>query len=1243
MKNKILSTALAALMLLTSIVAVFPISAAADENSITVNVAAPDASVDAAERLAAYKGDNGAYKFDTAEQMLKHELEAGYLDSVIAGEYVLYINKYIGTVYYQNILTGQVLVSNPYNHNSTGLVMDSDICSQVEINYSKLSDASSAATYYSSEWIGKGFDIKITQVDGGIAVTYDLGYKVENLIAPTAIMREDFDEFFAEPMFDKIAEHMEANFGPLSGTISTKYGALTSYDLGECDETIIRRNGCYDKARVLEATNKLLEYAQKKAGEDAPAVTYLNGIITSINSFFKNYNMYSVVALKNKDGEFSSTAKAEEFSRWRELIPGLGDADDNNAAYIIDGETVIETYLMVSNAVKGVLGNTISAETLKDIDDNTQCEITVADTPWFSLTLEYTLDEKGTLYVNIPTESISYNDEYYSITSITPVKYFGCGDIKLDGKVTDSYAFIPDGSGAIVEYADIVSINASTKVNVFGQDSCYSFIDTGKPTEQVTMPVYGMVTYSKANETTKANCGVDYATGGFFTIIESGASIASITLNSEMRDNKAWMYTSFSPYPMDRYDLSQTLSVGSMSFYNMLAKTYYEGDCKTRITMLTDPAINASAFASKYYDATYVGMAACYKAYLIECGILGDILETTEDLPLYIEALGSIDVVEKILTFPVTVSIPLTEFENVEQMYLDFIDAKGTLARLAQEERDAAKALENDRTADAEAQRRLHNNKAQKYDELAARVDSIININFKLTGFANGGMHFTYPAKLKWERSVGGKKGFKSLVAMAAEYNAKDGYTFGVYPDFDFLYISNTAAFDGIGLNRSASRLVDNRYASKQTWNPFLNVNGAYETTYKMLVRSDELDRLFGKFDKKYSTYGNNALSVGTLGSDLNSNFDEDHLKNREQALTDVKALLSKMANERNYSLMTEVGNIYSVQYVDHIINATIDSSHLKDFSYTIPFYGLVLHGYVSYAGTPINYSGLPNYDILRAIENGASLYYVLCCQNTNKLKEDEELSKYYGIDYYNWYSKILDQYHVLNGAIGDLQSYEITDHRTVIAERIIDADETRANYARLIKEFVDDKVNNNLRQILDDTLAAIRNDESYAELVGEKIYIYIDKADLISLISAQVNLTAEELAEFNIEAMIDAVAAIYSGEGYEVVYGNASSDALNYIDFGADDIIAADGGKYTSKYDYVTDSFAEDKDYDHSDFTCDNGNIVKVTYTNKATGATQVFYLNYNTFAVEITVSEGVSYTVAGLGFVKVAANENN
>lgn len=1221
--KRILSSALVLLMLFTTVVAAIPASAAPTD-SVTVTVNTPkDGTPAAKDILTTYKNE---YKFSSAEEMLNHELSLGYLDWVEAGEYRLYINRYTGIVYYRNMISGQTLVSNPYNPNANQQIKTFEgSFSQLEIEYFSITDTSeSTPVFYSSQWIGEGFDIVLTELEDGIRVSYSLGFRIEDFLTAGAIMADDFMDKIADPMFEKLAELLTTYCGPYDGirefdkpTVNGQ--TLSSYNLGSAsNKRLLYRTGtsseCYDGSNVWQALNSLQAIVDSKLAVGSNEKKIIQDYINNINNIFEAYSLNDPAFKLFADGTPMPDAETT-YQLWYDQVPGM---EEGGAAYVIKEENLVN-YRLINTAIRNNLGNSFTKDDRDAMLNKSQYVPSLSTSPWVNCAIEYTLDTDGALYVSIPTESISYNEENYAITSITPIKHFGTG--VMDG---EGYIFVPDGSGAIVDFEDIVDNNVNIYAQVYGQDACYAYVGDGKPNERVTMPVYGIVSQVEAGDTTSDAYGVDSVTNGFFAIIESGATFANISAISNLNTRYVYTYSSYSPYPNDKYDLSDTLSVSGLSFYNVVADTHFEGECKTRITMLTDDTVAEKRGLTSYYPASYVGMAACYKDYLKAKGVLGDIIDAADDIPLYIEALGSIDIIEKIMTFPVTVSSPLTTFEDVEMMYNQFSDAVNVLKAKAQEQRDLADALLADEGTKEDARIKVYQKKAAEYDALAAKVENIVNVNFRLTGFANGGVYFTYPAKLHWESSVGGKRGFKDLIAATKEVNKNSDKNFTVYPDFDFLYINNTEAFDGIGLNRSAARLVDNRYASKQVWNSLVGKSGMFEPTFSLLVSPDELDRLYEKFNKKYSKLGADTLSVATLGSDVNSNFNEDNPYNREQSLGYITALLDKMANENGYTLMTDVGNVYAVEYVDHILNATVDSTHLKNASYTVPFYGMVLHGYVSYTGTAFNYSGSPDYDMLRAIENGASLYYILCCRNTNNLKEDETLSKYYGIDYNNWFEKIAVQYKTLNDAISDLQEYEIVYHSPIIAERVIDSDETAANYRRLADEYVE-QFDVLLQAKLDAALAALRADPAYSGLVGQPVHIVIDRASLVSQMCEMVNLTAAELDELGFGAAVDAVIAKYDADYAVYTDGNTALVAQpNWLGFSAADMV------YTTKYDYVTDSLANAKDYDVTDFTCDNANVVMVTYKDAVTGDEVTFLLNYNVFSVEVKVDNTIDKTLA-------------
>ncbi len=1216
--KKILSSALIIVMLFMSLVAVLPVNAFAAEepgSTVTVDTTNVPKTQPTAEKVKNIVDEYLNYNYASAEDMLQYEIGRGYLASAESPESIVYVNVYTGLVYYKNKITGQILTSNPID---PGYQVTSDstklgLMSQIELTVSEKSNSSSEVSYNSLQWIREGAVLEVTGIEGkGLNVKYTLGDISEFFISPGVLLSDTFKTQICQPIFDNLEALLVEYCGEFEPQVAKKASSkvdLVSFKVTDHNDIEYKYSeNEYSMSGIKKVIDALSDYAKTKLGRNDANYKIIKEYCSAVTPIFTDSG-YGLIDSSN--------------------IDGVGENIKNEVAAIREGKPVYKIHHPenVDNlrAIDKALRTACPEYTMKTAEAHEQeCgyDPPEVNTPFITCCIRYLLDADGILTIDIPTDpsNLVFALDDYSITSITPLKYFGAGDMDKDG-----YIFYPDGSGTIIEFSDFYYGSDSDKTNtsiyvdspVFGNDYVYSTI-TGQHREQITMPVFGMV--NEVNVGTAAG-GYKEVTGGFFTIIESGASTATLCFESGGGINKyAATYSVIRPYPSDKYDLSKSLSVSGLGFYYVVAEKGFEGSYKYRVNMLTDEeqAVSTDYVLNKnYYPSDYAGMAACYRNYLVANGTLTPLAEFSKDLPLYIEALGSMDIIKRILTFPVTVSTSLTTFDDIETIYDELSNVNDAVASFRAKAADyrakAAEVAANNSTLDNDDEYiiEIYQQKAAHYEELADKVYNICNINFRLTGFANGGMYFTYPAKVKWERSVGGKRGFKDLLENAGDISDKAGYNFGIFPDFDFLFINNTALFDGINANGSAARMVDNRYASKQSYD---SIQQKYESLFALVLSTDSLDDLYTKFEKKYSKYDIDALSVSTLGSTLNSNFDEDNLINREAALGHVTGLLDRMANGDGYSLMTDVGNIYSVKYVDHILNATIDSSHFRYSSFTVPFYGMVLHGYVNYAGSPLNYSGSPDYDILRSIENGASLYYILCYENTNHLKEDELLSQYYGIDYANWHENILENYVTINEAIGDLQKHNIVDHDILIAERIIDSDEMKANYERLVNEFLAE-LSPSIENRIDEAAAANPDNHFGYQLVIDKDYVKSCVDDILSSYTDATEKAAIKVAAYNkIDVIIERLEERFPAKAGAVV-----------VDISDDDDI-----DYDSQYSYVTKSVATDKDgYVRTDFTCDNGSVVMVVYRNPDNGDEVVFILNYNTFSVDVRIDNTIDKTL--------------
>ena len=1211
--KKVLSSALIVLTLFASIASLIPVRVEA-AYAVPEGTTAP-LGADAISAIVAASYSDYGMIFDGAQDRLDYEAQQGYIISMTSPskEYTIYVNKYTGMMYYKNNVTEQILTSNPaVLRDLKSDTAKRKLMNQISIKYSLDTGAevSNNGLLLSSLDAAERGQIITSFIADGIRVSYTIGDTTTRYNVPAQIMEEDLIESIIEPMLERYESIIE--------NYLIDDAAEMGIEILETDYVFASKDvWSYKNSRGKEFfEDKYDQYGNLRFDALTAYLTHLESIVNKVYPALSNSENPKRIELRAANVALSTIATS--FT----LVEPLNEAAFGENGYAVKLKQQIKFYDENPDSTQAIYvcsktiadGHAAALENLQNnlaiyagynasmlVEHESKClyEAEIVENPVFRCSIEYTFNEDGSLSVRLPVNSISFDEQVYNLDSITPLQYFGAGNLTGDG-----YVFIPDGSGSVIDYNDFFTEtyvqNIALQLAVYGDDFAYAN-PTMKHKEQVTMPVYGITTLD--TEQNVLGKDVSVASKGFFAILEEGAALASLSVEFGGNETKrSAVYSSYSPYPSDKY-VSNSVVGGSASTYTIVSDSKYTGSYVTRYVFLGDENDARAA-----YPATYVGMATYYRDYLKERGELSSLEDLGEDLPLYIEALGSMSIVEKVLTFPVTVSKALTTFDDIVTMYSELSDVSTKFASKAAEYREKAAESEENKTL-----REKYLNRAEEYDALVENMESIKNINFKLTGFANGGMYYTYPSKVKWEKACGGKNGFRDLIE-TADSLTKGGATFGVYPEFDFTYVSNTAWMDGISENDDLSRMVDNRFASKQVYNSVLAI---YESFYSMVVSTDALDRLYSKFDKSYSKFEHNAISVATLGSDLNSNLDRDNSINRHDSSNNVVALLDRIANTNEYSVMTSVGNSYALAYADHILDIATDSSHFIYSSYTVPFIGMVLHSYVNYAGSPLNYAGSPDYEILRAIENGASVYYILCYDNTEFMKEDEILNDYYGIDYQNWYDDLVQQYNIINGAIGAYQSYEIVDHRTILAERVVDSAEHAANMNLIKTEFIERLVAE-IEKGIDDTFNSMSGE------FGLGIKLTVDYDKLIAQAAESFNIAKETLETDGFrQAMIDATSE------YVAIY---SSDKV-----GAGQLTVDSVSSYESKYDFVTDSKATDVDYDYTNYTADNDRVVIVTYRQPDTGDVVRFILNYNVYTVAVDLGDGEVYNVGKYGFVKI------
>ena len=811
------------------------------------------------------------------------------------------------------------------------------------------------------------------------------------------------------------------------------------------------------------------------------------------------------------------------------------------------------------NKIEGYIKTYCPEYTYEELDaDHAETEYESQDKnpPLFKLALEYTLDENG-MTVRLPANGIRFNEQLYQLESIQVLPYMGAGNSAYDG-----YTFYPDGAGSLYEFDDLADTKTRTvRGKVYGTDFAYHTI-TGTYQQPIRYPVFGVVensVYYDFTETTedsetgdmikktttlsgtivdqinKFNSSVSGPTDsipslvqkygslvgnsamevtkqeidrGYVAIMEEGDALTDImAYHAGSLSDYNTIKMIFNPRPSDSYNLQDSISVGSDATWTVVSERKYVGNYKIRYVMLSDSELAQESKVDKYYETSWLGMALAYRDYLDRNGLMTRLTaeDVEDDIPLYIETFGALETTQRIMSIPVDVMTPLTTFEDIKTMY----------------------------------------------DELAAQ--GITNINFKLTGYANGGMYSIVPSKLKWEKSVGGKDGFQDLVNYAAEVNKTEGKHLGIFPDFDFSYINETSTFDGVSLRWHAVKTIDDRYASYREYSA---TEQKHVSHYQMAISPASFSKFYEKLADNYLKYDNvNGISVGTLGNTLNSDFDEDDPYNREDSKEFVATALEYLSGLKNnqgqeVELMSEGGNAFTWKFLDHMLDVSLDSSRNNDAAHAVPFVGVVLHGYVNFTGSPLNMEGNIQYAMLKAIENGASPYYILSYQNTQNLKDYYLLSHYYSVRYDIWKEDVVELYGELNEVLGDVQDKLIIDHEFWNGTRVPDSDELFNDIQSVLDAYIYAEENAGEVLALKDK-QAVSIARKQAREAAEAAIATLDDAAVsfkqANDMYAQFVVDCEDLVEY--KAALDALLEIRTEEEYMSYadYVNYDEDSEEY------------------------------------------------------------------------------------------------
>ena len=386
--------------------------------------------------------------------------------------------------------------------------------------------------------------------------------------------------------------------------------------------------------------------------------------------------------------------------------------------------------------------------------------------------------------------------------------------------------------------------------------------------------------------------------------------------------------------------------------------------------MKTDYTIRYAFLSGEAVD--YAGMARYYQQYLERHGGLPEPIETTAaDLPFYLQLDGSITKQKHWVGIPYRAVEPLTTFEQ----------AKSIVTRMQER--------------------------------------GIAGIKLKYAGWFNGGLDHKVPSSVKVDGAIGGGRGLRDFVSFAREEGVE------LYPDTAIVTALSGAGFDE---KDDASRTLRSVPAALYPLDLALNRrdrSGPPSYVVSPRLVGGYTDRML----RALNGYGAGGISLRDLADRLNSDYRKHKQIDRtESEAISVAALRSIGATE--LKVMADGGNAYALPYLTDIVRAPLGSSGFKLEDEAIPFYQMVIRGYIGYAGAPYNLSAYTNAKqyVLRCLEYGAGVHFEWIHEPNHKVK-DTEFNHLYAVNYEQWIDEAAAIYHEVNGVLKNVLHERIVRH----------------------------------------------------------------------------------------------------------------------------------------------------------------------------------------------------------------------
>lgn len=798
---------------------------------------------------------------------------------------------------------------------------------------------------------------KIEKIDDTtVEVTYSLGDIAREFVLPESVTKERYDEISAAVKASGVSKKQFT--GKYSGKKTKNViGNLTEGNQSEKEEAAallqtypqIANQDVYaisvDDNKNLEALSLLLgniEYTESDKNLD---------VILSRSTYQYSYHLYTpeeIAALQGGSAEEKALAAGI-----LEKAPGMAE----KPGYILQRLSQVITPAMVTELQEGseeqaaFAGELTAAnpEILNDpytvipfdgekaaalytidelVDESFYSEgekllekgiFEAAEKPvtvLFDVTVRYRLDGED-FVAEVPFNEMKFNSANASLSYVTVLPMFGAAGPQEDGSYEDGYLLVPEGGGALIRFNNQETKFSGYYADVYGYDYAIKRDEFVSETK-AQFPVFGILRNEQS----------------FFCVIEEGSSFASI--RADINGNVSGTERSSYNYANAKV---QILHVDQ---YNVSAKT-------SELQLMYEKIIPDITLTQRYRftdNGDYAKLAASYGDYLRDHYPELKDKQSSEDVPVSVELIGSIN--KRVVTagLPVQKTVATTTFAQGQEI------------------------LET------------------------LKGDGIRNLNARYTGWLRGGIKQKALTGVHVLNELGGEKAAADLIKKEKEAGVP------LYFDGMTAFVYDSGLTDGFLYTRDAARYTTREVVNLFEYSPIYYTEDEDRDTF-YLAKPGYAKENAGKLIAWLQKNGAAGVTFRDIGFMLSADYDPNLTTTREQVKElNIQTLQEARAAEEQ--VMIKEGFDFTLPYADIVTDMDLDGNRYMILDQMIPFYQIAIHGMIDYTGEAMNLQGDYHTVLLRSVEYGAGLNYAFTAENAS-VTQESEYTGLYGTTFSSW------------------------------------------------------------------------------------------------------------------------------------------------------------------------------------------------------------------------------------------------